>query len=451
MAVAYLINQYPKVSHSFIRREIIGLEKCGIPIIRYAIRDCAESIVDEADRLELKRTRVLLNEVSLVGLLSHLLLTFVRSPIRWLRCFTLLLKLSRWSQKSLAYHMAYLAEACIILRWCKQADITHIHTHFGTNGTEVAMLIHLLGGPTYSFTVHGPTEFDQPMMLSLKEKINRAKFVIAVSSFGKSQLCRWCGYQHWQKIKVVHCGVDHTFLEAPNQPISPVPTFVCVGRLVEQKGQLLLLEAASRLAQKGRTFKLFLVGDGPLRSQLETLIDRFNLSDKVTITGWANGAEVRRLILMSRALVLPSFAEGLPVVLMEALALRRPVISTYIAGIPELVEPGESGWLIPSGSVNALADAMDEVLTRPKESLEAMGKIGAQRVAQEYNAAIEAQKIAQLLKEQMGEVWISEERAKDVAMPRVHSQKRTKLYLHSPSPSGRRESEQSPSPSGRRI
>ncbi|MEO1621950.1 MAG: glycosyltransferase, partial [Cyanobacteria bacterium J06632_3] len=406
MVVAYLINQYPKVSHSFIRREIAGLEASGVDVVRYSIRSCAEGLVDEADRAEQKKTRVLLDEFSILGLVGCLLLTFFQRPIAWLRCFGVLLKLSWRSQRSLPYHIAYFAEACVILRWTAQAGVSHVHTHFGTNATEAAMLCHMLGGPSYSFTVHGPTEFDRPLMLSLPEKISRATFVIAVSSFGKSQLCRWCGYQHWDKIHVVHCGVDQTFLTTHSEPMSPVPTLVCVGRLVEQKGQLLLLEAASRLSETGKEFRLLLVGDGELRPPLERLIEQFGLQQQVRITGWASSTEVRQLMLISRALVLPSFAEGLPVVLMESLALHRPVISTYIAGIPELVEPGVSGWLIPSGSVTDLAQAMAEALSLSQEALESMGQAGASRVVQSFNAKTEAKKLAKLFRQQSDGLWI---------------------------------------------
>ncbi|MEL6470015.1 MAG: glycosyltransferase [Cyanobacteria bacterium J06623_4] len=409
MLVAYLINQYPKVSHSFIRREIAGLEANGLDIVRYSIRSCVEGLVDDADKREQEKTRVLLDEVSLLGLVGHLVITFLQRPIAWMRCVALLLRLSWWSQKSFVYHMAYLAEACVILRWSAQAGISHIHTHFGTNATEVAMLCHMLGGPSYSFTVHGPTEFDKPLMLSLGEKIERATFVIAVSSFGKSQLSRWCSYRHWGKIHVVHCGVDAGFLQAETMPMSPVPTLVCVGRLVEQKGQLLLIEAASRLVEAGREFRLLLVGDGELRPQIEQLIDELNLTTYVTITGWASSEEVRQFMLLSRALVLPSFAEGLPVVLMESLALQRPVISTYIAGIPELVESGTSGWLIPSGSVTALAEAMAEALSLPRQELEIMGAVGAKRVAEQFDSSTEAKKLSFLFRQQAGELWLDSE------------------------------------------
>lgn len=404
MVVAYLINQYPKVSHSFIRREIAGLETNGVDVVRYSIRASPEELVDAADRREHRKTRILLDEMDIPGLIGVLLLTLFQRPVRWLGCVFLLLKISRWSQRSVFYHIAYFAEACVILRWATQAQVSHIHTHFGTNATEAAMYCHLLGGPTYSFTVHGPTEFDRPLMLSLKEKIDRATFVVAVSSFGKSQLCRWCGYEHWKKIHIVHCGVDNSFLEATAAPMSPIPTLVCVGRLVEQKGQLLLLEAASRLADAGKEFRLLLVGDGELRQPLERMIKTLGLQQRVSITGWASSAEVRQMMLLSRALVLPSFAEGLPVVLMEALALHRPVISTYIAGIPELVEPGKSGWLIPSGSISALTTAMSEALDLSGRELETMGRTGALRVGEEFNSLTESQKLALLFREQTNDI-----------------------------------------------
>jgi len=282
------------------------------------------------------------------------------------------------------------------LRWFQQAKVGHVHVHFGTNSATVALLCRTLGGPPYSFTVHGPEEFDKPGAISLEEKINQSAFVVAVSSFGKSQLYRWCDYRQWQKVQIIHCGVDDDFLQHPYTPVPATPQLVCVGRLSEQKGHLLLLEAATQLALEGVTFKLVFVGDGPLRKQIEATIARHNLHGTIEITGWASSAEVRQHLLNSRALVLPSFAEGLPVVIMESLALARPVISTYVAGIPELVEPGVCGWLVPAGSVSHLADAKRTVLTLPPDELSQMGKIGLERVAHDHSAAIEASKLASM-------------------------------------------------------
>jgi colanic acid/amylovoran biosynthesis glycosyltransferase len=395
MTIAYLINQYPKVSHSFIRREIAGLEANGIPVARFSIRTCAPELVDEADKQELEKTQAILG-IGIAGLILALLRAAITKPVAFLKALSLTIKVGWNSERGILLNFAYLAEACVLLDWCSKSEITHIHAHFGTNSTTVAMLCEVLGGPPYSFTVHGPEEFDKVDAIALSEKINRAAFVVAVSSFGKSQLCRWCNYEHWSKIHVIHCGVDETFLTQSHVPVPHEPRLVCVGRLGEQKGHLLLLEAVRQLAAEELNFKLILVGDGPLRENIETEIAKFKLHDYIEITGWASSTEVRQQMLASRALVLPSFAEGLPVVIMEALALGRPVISTYVAGIPELVEPGVCGWLVPAGSLEPLTAAMRSALTSPVENLETMGKIGGDRVASQHNALTEAKKLAAL-------------------------------------------------------
>ena len=395
MTIAYLVNQYPKVSHSFIRREIAGLEACGIKVARFAIRACDSELVDGADKLELEKTRVVLN-IGIGGLLLGLIRVALTRPVPFLKALWLTFKIGLRSERGIVNHLAYLAEACVLLGWFSPLDITQVHAHFGTNSTTVAMLCQVLGGPPYSFTVHGPEEFDKAQMIALPEKIKRAAFVVAVSSFGKSQLYRWCEYEHWSKIHVVHCGVDQIFLTQSPTPVPEQPNLVCVGRLSEQKGHLLLLEAVSQLATEGLIFKLVLVGDGPLRTEIEALIAQRNLQNHIEITGWADSMAVQQHILASRALVLPSFAEGLPVVIMEALALNRPVISTYIAGIPELVEPDICGWLVPAGSVEPLITAMRNVLQLPVANLEQMGKTGFQRVAEQHDAVREARKLAVL-------------------------------------------------------
>jgi len=393
--VAYLINQYPKVSHSFIRREITGLEACGIQVARFSIRSCSTELIDDADKRELERTRVVL-EVGWVGLLLELLRVAITRPFRFLQTLWLTFRLGRYLERGTLLHLAYLGEACVLLRWFSESSVAHVHAHFGTNSTTVAMLCHAIGGPPYSFTVHGPEEFDKAKEIALEEKIKRSAFVVAVSSFGKSQLYRWCEYNQWSKIQIVHCGVDDLFLKQEPIPIPDQPYLVCIGRLSEQKGHLLLIEAAGRLAMKGLAFKLVLVGDGPLRPQIETMIAQLGLQNHVEITGWASSSEVQQHILASRAMVLPSFAEGLPVVIMEALALSRPVISTYVAGIPELVEPGICGWLMAPGSVEPLTAAMRAALQMPVEKLEQMGRMGAERVAQHHNAMFESSKLAAL-------------------------------------------------------
>ena len=193
---------------------------------------------------------------------------------------------------------------------------------------------------------------------------------------------------------MVHCGLDEVFLLTATVPVPRGPRLVNVGRLSEQKGQLLLVEAAARLRDRGLDFELVIVGDGEMRDEIERFIDRSGLREHVRITGFLDNQGVRRELLAARALVLPSFAEGLPVVIMEAMALGRPVISTYIAGIPELVEPGANGWLVPAGAVEPLVEAMAEVLTADPAELERMGRAGAARVAEQHNVMTETKKLA---------------------------------------------------------
>jgi glycosyltransferase involved in cell wall biosynthesis len=396
MRIAYLVNQYPKVSHTFIRRELRALEEQGVEVVRYSVRRVNEPLADEADREEQERTRVVLDGGP-QGLAAAIAKQSALRPAAFARASALAAKVGYGSERGLAVHGAYLGEACVLLDWMERDGIEHVHAHFGTNSTTVAMLVEALGGPGYSFHVHGPEELDKPQAISLGEKIERARFVCAISSFGRSQLYRWVGHAHWSKNHIVRCGVEPAFLEGDGRPFPSAPRLVNVGRLNEQKGQLLLIEALGLVAKDGLDFHLTLVGDGELRAVIEEAIRRNGLEGRVTITGWASGDVVREQILSARALVLPSFAEGLPVVIMEALGLGRPVVSTYVAGIPELVEPGRSGWLIPAGSVEDIAKAVREVLAAPVEKLEAMGAEGRRAVLERHDVRVTAASLRALL------------------------------------------------------
>jgi glycosyltransferase involved in cell wall biosynthesis len=398
MRIAYFINQYPKVSHSFIRREILALERQGFEVQRMALRGWDADLVDAEDRQEQAQTRYVLAD-SVAALLIAVFSVLLKVPGRFARALGLALRMGWHADRPWPYHLVYLAEACRILPWLTDFRTQHVHAHFGTNSAEVVMLAHVLGGPPFSFTVHGPEEFDKPEFIHLGEKIRRAAFVVAISSYGRSQLYRWVGGHQWPKIHVVHCGLEQAFHQVAPVPLPEAPRLICVGRLCEQKGQLLLIEAVHRLQAKGCKLELVLAGDGEMRPDLEELIARYDLGDHVRITGWISGEHVREEILAARGLVLPSFAEGLPVVLMEAMALRRPVVTTYVAGIPELVRPGENGWLIAAGSVDALVEALKEFMAQPNSVLARMGEAGYQRVLERHEIDEEAAKLAKLLRQ----------------------------------------------------
>jgi colanic acid/amylovoran biosynthesis glycosyltransferase len=397
MRIGYLINQYPKISHTFIRREIFALERQDIDVTRIAIRGWDAEVLDDDDKSEQQKTRYVLRDGA-ARLLVSVLATAIPRPVQFSRSLRLALRMSRKSDRPLLVHLAYLAEACRIQRWLAKERIEHLHAHFGTNSAEVAMLTHSLGGPPWSFTVHGPEEFDKPQFIGLPEKIQRCAFVIAISSFGRSQLFRLVEHSLWPRIYVVRCGIERSFYQNAASPAPMTRNFVCVGRLCEQKGQLLLIDAARRLLERGEQFSLTFAGDGELRPELERLIDHHNLRNNVRITGWLSSDQVRTELLSARALVLPSFAEGLPVVIMEAMALKLPVISTFVAGIPELVKHDQNGWLVPAGDVDALADAMQKCLATPSDVLERMGEAGFEAVKEHHNADKEAELLSCILK-----------------------------------------------------
>lgn len=398
MRISYLINQYPKVSHSFIRREILALERQGLDVQRIALRGWNDSVVDKDDISEKARTHYILDK-GVLPLLRSALCVFVAQPKHFLTIFSLIFGMSKQAEKSLAFHLIYFLEACHMQALLKKHQSQHIHAHFGTNSAEVAMYAGLLANIPYSFTVHGPEEFDKPQALHLTEKIAHAKFVVAISSFGRSQLWRWAKYADWGKVKVVHCGLEPDFYNVPKVPMPEKPRLVCVGRLCEQKGQLLLLQAAYQLKLKAIPFELVLAGDGEMRAEIEALIAQYGLQNEVKITGWISSSQVRDEILQSKALVLPSFAEGLPVVIMEAMALRRPVISTYVAGIAELVIPHENGYLVPAGAVDELVVAMQTLLSASNSELEQLGEAAYQRVILRHAIDTEAQKLKQHFQE----------------------------------------------------
>lgn len=395
-AILYLVNQYPAVTHTFIKREVLALERLGFHVIRVAAR-AGKALVDPGDAEEEARTIYLLR--SPFGLLQAATSFLVLRPHRFARALAATLRMMRRSDRGPLMHILYLVEACGVASHVRATGAAHIHAHFGTNPAELALLASRLSGVTYSFTVHGYDEFDRPEFIGLKAKIRDAAFVAAVSYYGRSQLYRWCEDGDRSKIKLVHCGVDDQFYGAAAEPPCDAPRFLSVGRLCREKGQEFLVRAAAMMAAAGHKFELVIVGDGEDREALESLVASLGLSGTVRLVGWLSSADVRREMLGARALVVASLAENLPVVIMEAMALRRVVVATQIAGIPELVIPGETGWLAPASSVEALAAAMTECLVASREQLSAMAEQGRERVLALHDVNHEAAVLADLFLE----------------------------------------------------
>jgi glycosyltransferase involved in cell wall biosynthesis len=394
MRIAYFTNRYPAVSHTFIRREIRAMESLEVSVQRYALRP-GENLIDPDDREEQKKTRYILG-ASAGEITRCCVAMLMLQPRAASRAILQAIKMGWHSDRGILHHFAYVVEAAVLASWCRRDAIQHLHVHFGTNPAAVAMLAWWISGIPYSFTAHGPDEFEKAELLSLDVKLEHAAFAVCVSSFGRSQLMRWSRPSQWHKIALVHCGVDRAYLDSTVNPPPTIPRFVCVGRLSDQKAQLVLVAAARRLHESGLHFEIVLAGDGPMRPIVEDAIRRAGLQRQITITGWMTGEQVRMEIAAARALVLPSFAENLPVVIMEAMALGRPVISTYVAGIPELVQPEGTGWLVPAGDDVALSEALREAMETPVEELTRMGTMGRSRIIENHDTLKEAAKLRRL-------------------------------------------------------
>lgn len=392
--VAYLVNQYPAGSHTFIRREIRALEALGIPILRQAVR-AQPALKDPEDLAELSRTEHLLGDHAD---LARGLLDAARNPRASLRASFDALRLMRRSDRSPAHHLAYLIEAFELARRLKRAGAAHLHAHFGTNSAEVAMLAAPMAGIGFSFTVHGQEEFDKPTFLALPRKIAQASFVATVSDYGRAQLLRWCAPADQEKIHVIRCGLDFDAEPAALAPVdwSGRRTFLNVGRFCREKAQGVFVEAIAALRARGRNVDAVLVGDGEGRAELEAQIAGLGLAGVVRLTGWLDGGRVRAEMRAARALVVSSFAENLPVVIMEAMAEGRPVVSTWIAGIPEIVVDRATGWLAPPASVEALAEAMDACLQAGQEEMDAMAERCRLWVRHRHDVHVEAARLAAL-------------------------------------------------------
>lgn len=401
MSVAYLINLYPKGSHTFIRREILELERQGVAVERFALRGWDSDPVDSIDQEELTKTRHTLR-AGLLPLLFQAVRVACSRPKPFWQALKRALAMSKNAARPWPYHLIYLAHAAQILTWLKGSEVTHIHAHFGTNSAEIATLIHVLGGPSYSFTIHGAEVFDNPLHHALPLKVSGAKFVVGSCAYIASQTMYHVDPDLWGRIKVVHCGLPSAVFERSAAPLPKQPVFLCIGRFSPEKGHILLLRSFAAVLADHPGARLLLVGDGAMRARLEAQVSDMGLGAAVEFVGWLDSDAVQDKIREASVLVHPSFSEGLPVVIMEAMAERRPVISTYIAGIPELVRDGETGWLIPAGREEDLTQAMKDCASRPIKDLTCMGDAGFERVRARHDIRTEVEKLATLFSSESG-------------------------------------------------
>ena len=394
--MAYLTGEYPKVSHTFIAREIAALRAQGLGVLTCTVRRAPAGDVVGADQVaERDGTFCLLDEAkSPARLLGAHLGVIARGPRRWLSALALAWRTRPPGPKAALWQMFYFAEAAVLAHHLHRQGARHLHNHFANSSCSVAMLASAMSGIPFSVTMHGPAIFFEPMWWRIDEKIARAAFVACISHFCRSQAMLFSDPVHWGKLRLVHCGVTPALYgRTPRGPSGQRVLFV--GRLDAVKGVPLLLDAFAAVRADRPGARLTVVGDGPARKSLEAQAARLGIEDATTFTGYRAQGEVAALLEEADMLVLPSFAEGVPVVLMEAMASRIPVIASQVAGVPELVEDGVSGFVVPPGDAGTLAARLGTLLDDPGLCAR-MGAAGRAKVEADYDIGAEAGWLATL-------------------------------------------------------
>ncbi len=404
MHIAYVTTGYPWVSHTFIQNEVLGLRALGVEVDTFTVaRSALSECRTDADRDAYRTTYALRPPNARHYLRAHLTGIMTR-PSRYLAALRRALRMAGLAPDDLVRHLAYFVQAVVLWDRCRRTGSSHIHAHFANVASDVAMLAAMLGGDgvTWSFTMHGPTEFYDLRHHRLAEKATDAQFVICISDFARSQLMGIVSPAEWAKLRVVHCGVDvERFAPAEHGRRDGPVTIACVGRLVPEKGQSLLIEAVRAMRDTDVDVRLVLVGDGPQRAALEGLVDASDLRDRVELRGAVAHTEVERILRGADIFCLPSFAEGVPIVLMEAMAMELPVIACQVMGIPELIEDDITGRLVRPGARDDLIAALSALAADPDRRA-ALGRAARQRVADEFELRSNVARLRDVYSEYVG-------------------------------------------------
>ncbi len=402
MRIAYVCSRYPAVSHTFIQREVAALRGFGLDVDTVAIRRAAaDEALSRADKAEAEATYAILPVRPWHLARAHA--NALRYPGAYRATLNTAFRLAPRGLRGRLWQLFYFAEAVVLWDRARRRGVEHLHAHFANVGSDVALLAATLGreagrGPrTWSMTMHGSTEFYDVSAFRLPEKVRDARFVACVSDFTRSQLMLHTEEEHWPKLALVRCGVDpQAFGAVARDGASGALRVLVVGRLVSGKGYSLLLEALADVVARGRDVTLEIVGEGPAGEALRARARALGVAERVQWLGAVGQDEIRRHYEEADAFCLPSFAEGVPVVLMEAMAMQLPVVATRIAGIPELIDDGVSGLLVAPARAGELADALDQLAASP-ELRGQLGRAGREAVMAGYDAERWARELQHLL------------------------------------------------------
>lgn len=397
--IAYLLSQYPAISHTFFLNEVTALRERGFLIETASVNSIQPPVggFPEAEMRESERTFYI--KASPKGVILRALLgTFLTKPQVVLRGLEAALRLHPWDIPRTGYALFYLVEAILLGGWMRRKGCSHLHIHFGGSVSTVGMLTSIAWQVPFSLTIHGPEEFYDVTLESLEPKISLATFVTCISFYCRSQLAKISPIAGWKKFHVCRLGV-HTTIFAPAAPTDASLLHILnVGRLHPAKGQMVLLNSFLELRRRGLSVRLSIVGDGAGRRELEEFIAGNNLNEVVTLHGALSHPATRALLATADLFVLPSFAEGVPVALMEAMSMEVACISTFVAGIPELIESGVQGVLVPPSSQEGLTEAMASLLS-DDEWRRRLARAGRQKVLADYDLSRNIDRLAEVFRQ----------------------------------------------------
>ncbi len=393
--IAYLVSQYPAVNHTYILREIRELRRLGwnvdIASIRPDTRPSSQLTAEEREEFSLVWT---VTTQGFAGALrAHVLALATQTP-SYLRGLLSAIRLEGFNVSKAIRNFLYFTEALIVGRWMQSRDLTHAHIHFAST---VGLLIAKTFPINISVTIHGPAEFKEPVSFHLREKIETAKFVCAISNYGRSELMKVSGPDQWAKLEVIPLGIDPDIFVPKAKSSLERTSFhvISVGRLSREKAQHILIQAVGRLVREGRRVRLSLVGEGPDRPGLEKEIVACGLLGSVRLEGSLNQDQLKVLYGESDAFALASLAEGVPVVLMEAMAMEIPCVATRITGIPELIENGVDGLLVAPSDVEQLASAL-ALLMDDRDLRERIARSARLKIIRQYNLSKNTARLAEV-------------------------------------------------------
>lgn len=427
LKVAYIMSRFPKLTETFILYEMLAMEEQGVQVEVYPLLKARQTAAHQEGASVLVKIVELFSKsqgelkmhpesvpfvqranyqpfFSWQILLAHLYFIF-HAPLAYLQVLWVLIKANWGSLNFLLGVLSIFPKTVYFARHMQENKIDHVHAHFANHPAAAAFIIHRLTGIPFSFTAHGADlQVDQHM---LREKVQEAKFVVAISSFNRDLIIEKCGSQYADRVKVIHCGVNTALFSlsphhAESAQTNAALQILCIGTMYEVKGHVYLIDACGLLRDQGVPFNCYLVGDGPFRPALEAQIERLGLTDCVSFYGQRTQQEISGLLKQVDTLAVPSIPtnsgrrEGIPVVLMEAMASGVPVVASGISGIPELVDHEISGLLVPPRDPQALANALKRLYGDPALR-ERLGKSGREKVLQEFdlhkNAALLADSI----------------------------------------------------------